>query len=281
MIANLGRCEVEPTIPMQLREKIEASIDPTEKEILCPEGNPNCDGLGNEHVSGKGYRPCSCVVNKYREKRIAAFLRAIQAKHQGAVLAPDDLDSTETLTAGKEFLEGISRKASIYTCERPLLLCGDYGNGKTMTCTYVAGQLLRRDPWIVLGFWNSFQSLVEQVIFGCVRDGQESLLASRQYVRRVINDSDVVIIDEFGRAGIYNEEKLNQVIDQIAYEAANAAVEGRKPVLIATNYKAKEFLNHRAFFGATRSRLESPVWRRVQTRPGDMRRKPPEQGGRP
>ncbi|HOE12057.1 MAG TPA: ATP-binding protein [bacterium] len=263
----MSREEIE-----NLKRKIERSEESTEPDIRCPAGNPNCNGYGNENVPGNGFRPCKCARDKQMQGKLGGLLNKVQEKHRSAILEPDTLEETESLAAGKDFLAGISREGSIYVAKKSLLLCGAPDSGKTAACIYVAGQLIRSYPDINLAFWLNFQDLVDQVILGGgPREGGD-LAESRRYVRRMIQNSDVVIVDEFGRAGLYKDERLDQAVDQLAYEVANVAVEGRKPALIATNLKVKDFLEHPSFQEATRSRLADSTWRRIQVRPIDRRK---------
>ena len=255
----------------QLRKRFEQSAELMEPDVVCPAGNPNCNGYGNENVPGNGFRPCKCARDKQMQGKLEGLLNRVQKKHRKAIEEPDTLEETESLAAAKKFLAGISREGSVYVAKKSLLLCGAPGCGKTAACIYVAGQLIRSDPGIYLALWLNFQDLVDQVILGGGPKEGGDLAESRRYVRRMIQNSDVVIVDEFARAGLYRDEKLDQAIDQIAYEIANVASEGRKPVMIATNLKVKDFLEHPSFQDATRSRLKSLIWRRIQARPIDRR----------
>ena len=158
---------------------------------------------------------------------------------------------TETYVATADLTVAVN---AAVTLERPLLVKGEPGTGKTELARQVAASLgLPIIEWHVKSTTRAQQGLYEYDAVSRLRDsqlGDERVYDVRNYIRRgklwdafVSEGRSVLLIDEIDKADIEFPNDLLQELDRMefhVYETGETVRAQRRPIVIITSNNEKE-----------------------------------------
>ena len=158
---------------------------------------------------------------------------------------------TETYVATDDLTVAVN---AAVTLERPLLVKGEPGTGKTELARQVAASLgLPIIEWHVKSTTRAQQGLYEYDAVSRLRDsqlGDERVYDVRNYIRRgklwdafVSEGRSVLLIDEIDKADIEFPNDLLQELDRMefhVYETGETVRAQRRPIVIITSNNEKE-----------------------------------------
>jgi MoxR-like ATPase len=159
--------------------------------------------------------------------------------------------STENYIATRDLEVAVNAAVAL---ERPLLVKGEPGTGKTVLAEEVAKALgLRLIQWHIKSSTKAAQGLYEYDAVARLRDGQlgdEKVHDIRNYIKRgklweaFTADAPVVLlIDEIDKADIEFPNDLLQELDRMeffVYETGETVKARRRPIVIITSNNEKE-----------------------------------------
>ena len=157
----------------------------------------------------------------------------------------DDYVATEDLT--------IAVNAAV-TLERPLLIKGEPGTGKTELAKQVARSLgLRMIEWNIKSTTKAQQGLYEYDAVSRLRDsqlGEEKVHDVKNYIKKGMlwqafepDEKVVLLIDEIDKADIEFPNDLLQELDKMeffVYETGETVIARQRPIVIITSNNEKE-----------------------------------------
>mgnify|MGYP001208876195 CR=1 FL=1 len=157
----------------------------------------------------------------------------------------DDYVATEDLT--------IAVNAAV-TLERPLLIKGEPGTGKTELAKQVARSLgLRMIEWNIKSTTKAQQGLYEYDAVSRLRDsqlGEEKVHDVKNYIKKGMlwqafepDEKVVLLIDEIDKADIEFPNDLLQELDKMeffVYETGETIIAQQRPIVIITSNNEKE-----------------------------------------
>ena len=160
-------------------------------------------------------------------------------------------DSTDTYISTDELSMAVDAAVKL---ERPLLIKGEPGTGKTMLAEEIAKALdLELKQWHIKSTTKAQQGLYEYDAVTRLRDsqlGDERVKDIRNYIKRgklwEAFDSDkkcVLLIDEIDKADIEFPNDLLQELDRMeffVYETGETVVARHRPIVIITSNNEKE-----------------------------------------
>ena len=103
-----------------------------------------------------------------------------------------------------------------------IILSGDSGIGKTHLAAAISNELINRR--VAVFFVNAPE------VYDRIRDE----IGNKDYTKATMKSCELLILDDLGK------EKRSEWTDQILYEVVNNRYEAKKPIIITTNYSAKE-----------------------------------------
>jgi len=201
--------------------------------------------VGDEWVSRERCQLCEKARSSQR------FIREVQDRNmRRSHLYSKSLDSFETPMVhqkhGLAAAQGlIGRITQGQTHVALVLWSSGYGTGKTHLVSGIARALRRRGYTIA--------SWLEPELFAAIRDSYDDHDASERRILRKVIESDVLIIDDLGRAYV-TEEKLGWYQEKI-YRIVNARYQRSAPLVLTTNRSVSEGELRARIGGAAYSRL--------------------------
>jgi MoxR-like ATPase len=158
---------------------------------------------------------------------------------------------TENYVADKELTMAVN---AAVTLQRPLLIKGEPGTGKTQLAIEVARSLSRPlIEWHIKSTTKAQQGLYEYDAVSRLRDsqlGDERVADVSNYIRRGklwdafdSNDQPVLLIDEIDKADIEFPNDLLQELDRMeffVYETGEVVRARQRPIIIITSNNEKE-----------------------------------------
>ncbi|HEX2020280.1 MAG TPA: MoxR family ATPase [Aurantimonas sp.] len=158
---------------------------------------------------------------------------------------------TETYVAGKDLMVAVN---AAITLERPLLVKGEPGTGKTELAFQIAASLgLRLIQWTVKSTTRAAQGLYEYDAVSRLRDsqlGDARVNDIRNYIRPgklweafVSEERVVLLIDEIDKADIEFPNDLLQELDRMefdVYETDETIRARHRPIVVITSNNEKE-----------------------------------------
>lgn len=158
---------------------------------------------------------------------------------------------TENYVAGDDLTLAVN---AAITLERPLLIKGEPGTGKTVLAIEVAKALdVPLIEWHVKSTTKAHQGLYEYDAVGRLRDGQlgeESAKNIANYIKRgklwesfTANKRPILLIDEIDKADIEFPNDLLQELDRMeffVYETGETIKAEHRPIIIITSNNEKE-----------------------------------------
>ena len=158
---------------------------------------------------------------------------------------------TESYVAGDDLMVAVN---AAITLERPLLVKGEPGTGKTELAKQIAADLgLRLIEWHVKSTTRAQQGLYEYDAVSRLRDsqlGEERVHDVKNYIKHgklwEAFDSDekiVLLIDEIDKADIEFPNDLLQELDRMefhVYETGETITAKQRPIVIITSNNEKE-----------------------------------------
>jgi len=216
-------------------------------EEVCPDcGQPVIEvRVGDEWIS----RERCLLCEKARSNR--EFKHNVQDRNmRRSQLYTKSLDSFETpmghqkrgLAAAQELIARVTRGQTHVAL---VLWSSGYGTGKTHLVSGIARALRRRGYTIA--------SWLEPELFAAIRDSYGEHDASERRIIRKVIESDVLIIDDLGRAYV-TEEKLGWYREKI-YRIFNARYQRSAPLVLTTNCSVSKGELQARIGGAAYSRL--------------------------
>jgi MoxR-like ATPase len=165
--------------------------------------------------------------------------------------SPARFDGTESYVATRDLTVAVN---AAVTLERPLLIKGEPGTGKTVLALEVARALgAPLIEWHIKSTTKAQQGLYEYDAVSRLRDGQlgdERVRDIRNYIRRgklwdafVAERRPVLLIDEIDKADIEFPNDLLQELDRMefhVYETGETVAARVRPVVIITSNNEKE-----------------------------------------
>lgn len=158
---------------------------------------------------------------------------------------------TENYVAGDDLTLAVN---AAITLERPLLIKGEPGTGKTVLAIEVAKALdVPLIEWHIKSTTKAHQGLYEYDAVGRLRDGQlgeESAKNIANYIKRgklwesfTANKRPILLIDEIDKADIEFPNDLLQELDRMeffVYETGETIKAEHRPIIIITSNNEKE-----------------------------------------
>ena len=158
---------------------------------------------------------------------------------------------TNTYVAGKDLMVAVN---AAITLQRPLLVKGEPGTGKTELAFQIADSLgLRLIQWTVKSTTRAAQGLYEYDAVSRLRDsqlGDERVRDIRNYIRPgklwdafASDERVVLLIDEIDKADIEFPNDLLQELDKMSFDVTETGdtIEARhRPIVVITSNNEKE-----------------------------------------
>ncbi|MCQ0987475.1 AAA family ATPase [Jiella marina] len=158
---------------------------------------------------------------------------------------------TETYVAGKDLMVAVN---AAITLERPLLVKGEPGTGKTELASQIAAALgLRLIQWTVKSTTKAAQGLYEYDAVSRLRDsqlGSEKVHDIRNYIKPgklweafASDERVVLLIDEVDKADIEFPNDLLQELDKMSFdvvETGETVAAKHRPIVVITSNNEKE-----------------------------------------
>ncbi|MGA0839235.1 MAG: AAA family ATPase, partial [Pseudomonadales bacterium] len=160
-------------------------------------------------------------------------------------------DSTDSYISTEELSMAVNAAVRL---ERPLLVKGEPGTGKTMLAEEIARSLgMRLIPWHIKSTTKAINGLYEYDAVSRLRDsqlGDERVKDIRNYIRKgklweafEAPERVVLLIDEIDKADIEFPNDLLQELDRMefyVYELGETIKARQRPVVIITSNNEKE-----------------------------------------
>ena len=160
-------------------------------------------------------------------------------------------DSTQTYIATDDLKIAVN---AAVTLERPLLIKGEPGTGKTVLAAEIAQSLgARLIEWHIKSTTKAQQGLYEYDAVSRLRDsqlGDERVHDISNYIRRgklwdafVADERPVLLIDEIDKADIEFPNDLLQELDRMefhVYETGETVTARQRPIVVITSNNEKE-----------------------------------------
>src|SRR5947208_12855752 len=160
-------------------------------------------------------------------------------------------EGTETYIATPDLMRAVNAAVAL---ERPLLVKGEPGTGKTLLAMEVARALHRPlVEWHIKSTTKALQGLYEYDAVSRLRDsqlGDKRVADIRNYIKRgklwdafVSDERPVLLIDEIDKADIEFPNDLLQELDRMeffVYETGETVHARRRPIVVITSNNEKE-----------------------------------------
>jgi len=235
------------------------SVSETSETDVCP----LCDGYGHV-ITESGAQPCQCFRDNQIQRRLDCLAGKVYERYHKAIYLHQLLEESTALNAVREYMWKVSVVNETFRAKSGLFICGTTGVGKTMAAIHAIAQLIRKNPVSRIRCWLNFGDMISDTLFG--GDGDD-LREKRSAIRRQIDNSDAIVIDDIGQSNTYQKsldignDTLKRVIDK--------AMGDFIPAILISNATGDEL--KKVFSGPVLSRLSDPFWNRVQLREADRR----------